>query len=272
VKSAINTLIISLLAMLCVCGVALPSRASSWSTLSPHQAHTMVKEGSGLWLVDVRNPATFEQGHIEGAVNIPHEQLRVKNLPKGKTIVLVDDSLGLRHAGDAAELLLKKGHEKVFVLEGGIPAWEAEKLPLTATRGDMLRPVKWDELAWARSASVTFKLYDLRDVVERTKGPVDGAVQPKGKNPGERIAAVIAELTPKEMKKGKPGKLQKPVPVVLILPNSGNSVDSARTAFKGVNADIRYLEGAYPLWVAREKEKPLPEPNVCPTCPAGREK
>lgn len=271
-KSALKILIIPLLAMLCVCGVALPSHSSSRQAISPNMVHAMIKEGSGLWLVDLRNPSAFEQGHIEGAVNIPHEQLKVKNLPKGKTIVLVDDTLGLRYAWTGADLLLKRGHEKVFVLAGGITAWEAEKLPATATRGDTLRQVTWDELVWARSAAVVFKLYDLRDVAEKAKGPVDGAMQPKGKNPGERLAAVIAELTPKETKKGKPDKPEKLVPVVLILPNSANSIDAVRSALMGVKGDIRYLDGAYPLWVAHEKEKPLPGPDVCPTCPAGRKK
>ncbi len=266
----LKVIVVPLLALLWVCGGARPSHCSSWQPLSPHRVHTMVTEGSGLWLVDVRNPAAFEQGHIEGAINIPHEQLKVKNLPKGKAVVLADDALGLRYARAGAELLLKKGHEKVFILEGGITAWEVEKLPMTATRGNTPRPVTWDELAWARSAAVTFKLYDLRDAAEKAKGPVDGALQPNGKNSGERIAAVIAELTPKETKNGKPDNREKPAQVVLILPNSTNSIDAVRTAFKGVQTDIRYLEGAYPLWVAREKEKPLPGPNACPTCPAGR--
>lgn len=232
----------------------------------------MVKEGSGLWLVDVRNPAAFEQGHIEGAVNIPDEQLKVKNLPKSKSIVLVDDSLGLRHARSGAETLLKKGYEKILVMDGGIPAWEAEKLPMTAIRGDNLRPVMWDDLTWARSASVALRIYDLREEAEKAKGPVDGALRLKGSNPDERLKALVAQLSPPERKKGLAGKLEKPAPIVLVLPNSPKIIDSVRSALKGVSADIRYLEGAYPLWAAREKEKPLPGPEVCPTCPAGRKK
>lgn len=272
VSRAMKTLLILLLAMQCVLGVATVCHSSHWQSISPQRVHTMVKEGSGLWLVDVRNPAAFEQGHIESAVNIPSEQLKVKNLPKGKAIVLVDDSLGLRHARSGAEILLKKGYEKIFIMDGGIPAWESEKLSMTATRGDSLRSVMWDDLTWATSASVAFKMYDLRDDAEKTRGPMEGAIQLKGNNPDERLKALVAQLISGERKKGLAGKLEKPVPIVLVLPNNTKIIDSVRSALKGVPADVRYLEGAYALWVAREKEKPLPGPEVCPTCPAGRKK
>src|SRR5689334_19737135 len=97
--------------------------AAGWQWIAPQRVHGLVKEGSSLWIVDVRNPAAFEQGHIEGALNIPVDLLKVKNLPKGKLIVLGDDSLGLKNARNAAEILAKKGCDKVFILEGGIPAW-----------------------------------------------------------------------------------------------------------------------------------------------------
>lgn len=270
--NVMKNLLISLLAMQCVLGDATFCHSSHWQSISPQRVHTMVKEGSGLWLVDVRNPAVFEQGHIEGAVNIPSEQLKVKNLPKGKAIVLVDDSLGLRYARSGAEILLKKGYEKIFIMDGGIPAWESKKLSMTATRGDSLRPVMWDDLTWARSASIAFKMYDVRDDAEKAKGPVDGVFQLKGNNLDERLKALVALLPPKERKKGLTGKLEKPSPIVLVLPNNSKIIDSVRSVLQGVPADIRYLEGAYALWVAREKEKPLSGPEVCPTCPAGRKK
>lgn len=240
--------------------------------ISPQRVQELVKEGSGLWLVDVRNPIAFEQGHIEGAVNIPAGQLQVKSLPKNKTIVLADDSLGLRQARIGAEILLKKGYEKVFILEGGIPAWDAEKLPVTASWVDTLKPVTWDDLAWARSKSVPYRLYDLRNDDEKAKGPVDGATKLNGNNPDERLKSLVAELSPGKQNKGLARKLEKRLSVVVVLPNSGKNLDAMRTALKGTKADIRYLEGAYPLWAAREKEKPLSGPEVCPTCPGGSKK
>ena len=262
VKQCILALVYSLL-MCATC------QAASWQWVTPQRVHGLVKEGSGLWLVDVRNPAAFEQGHIEGAVNIPYELLKMKNLPKSKSIVLADDALGLRHARVAAEILLKKGYEKVFIMEGGITAWEVDKLPETG-RGESLRPVQWDDLLWAQSASIPFKLYDLRDDDEKARGPVAGALTLKGKTLDERLKALLSELTPQIQKKGLAGKLERPVPIVLVLPNAQSPLDAVRAAVKGIQGDIRYLEGAYPLWVAREKQNPLPGPEVCPTCPSGK--
>lgn len=258
------------MALICLLLVATTSWAGSWQYLTSQRVHSMVKEGSGLWIVDVRNPPAFEQGHIEGAVNIPVEQLNVKNLSKSKPIVLADDSLGLRHAQTGADVLLKRGYEKVFVMAGGITAWEAERLPTTGIRDDIFRPVMLDDLVWAESASVNYKLYDLRDSNEITKGPVKGTVQLKGKSIEDRLKALTAELVQPGNKSGLAGRLEKPVTIILVLPNTLKSFDAVRLAIKGIQGDIRYLEGAYPLWVAREKQNPLSGPEVCPTCPSGR--
>ena len=184
--------------------------------------------------------------------------------------MLADDALGLRHARAAAETLQKKGYDKVFIMEGGITAWEGEKLPTSGARGEALRPVMWDDLLWARSASIPHRLYDLRDDDEKAKGPVEGAMPLKGKTLDERLKALLAELTSPTQKKGLAGKLESPIPIVLVLPNAQRPLDAVRAAVKGIQGDIRYLEGAHPLWVAREKQNPLPGPEVCPTCPSGK--
>ena len=244
------------------------SQAASWQWIAPKQAHDLVKEGSSLWIVDVRTPIAFEAGHIEGAINIPADLLKIKNLPKGKVIVLADDSIGLKNARTGAGTLVKKGLEKIFILEGGIPAWQDEALPFAGKRNDNLRPVMWDDLAWARSNNLPLRLYDLRDKQERNKGPVEGALELPGATLDERLKALTADLRKTSFAKGLGGKLEKPpVPVVLVLPASPSPVEAVSRAMRDITGDIRYLEGAYPLWAAREKQNPLPGPEVCPTCP-----
>src|SRR6266581_3880370 len=118
--------------VLCVFLLLLPQAviAGNWQWMAPQRAFSLVKEGSGLWLVDVRSEPAFAEGHIEGAVHIPAGLLATKRLPQGKIIVLVDDSLGLRKGREAADVLLKNGHDKVFLLEGGLPAWRGERYPV----------------------------------------------------------------------------------------------------------------------------------------------
>jgi rhodanese-related sulfurtransferase len=68
------------------------------------EAHTLVEQGA--LLLDVRTREEFGGGHIEGAVNIPVQELprRAKELPqKGRPIVVYCRS-GARSAAAAGEL------------------------------------------------------------------------------------------------------------------------------------------------------------------------
>jgi rhodanese-related sulfurtransferase len=255
-----------------ICASPALSQTSSWQWITPQRVHGLVKEGSGLWIVDVRTPIAFEQGHIEGALNIPVDLLKIKNFPKGKIIVLADDSLGLRNARAGADALLKKGYQKVFLLDRGMQAWQQEGLPVAGARLDKLRPVTWDDLNWARSNSIPLRIYDLRDPEERAKGPVEGAAGLKGKTVEERLKAFVAGLGIPAAGKGLAAMLEMPAPVVLVLPAANQPLESVRTSLRDLSGDFRYLEGAYPIWAAREKQNPLPGPEACPTCPGGRTK
>jgi rhodanese-related sulfurtransferase len=83
-------------------------------------------------VVDVRQPAEWRAGHINGALHIPLSQLsrRLAELPRDKTIVTVCRS-GHR-SGIAARTLTRADHE-VLNLKGGINAWARAGLPLGST-------------------------------------------------------------------------------------------------------------------------------------------
>lgn len=88
--------------------------------VSSADAHALVK--SGAKLVDVRTPEEFQGGHLEGAVNVPVDELetRLSELgPKENKLVVYCRS-GMRSAR-AAEVLRKAGHE-VFDL-GSMRNW-----------------------------------------------------------------------------------------------------------------------------------------------------
>ncbi|MFN8252093.1 MAG: FAD-dependent oxidoreductase [Ferruginibacter sp.] len=74
-------------------------------------------------LLDVRTAPEFEHGHIEGAINIPLDELR-KRLPEldnSKTIY-VYCQIGLR-GYLAQRILLQQGFENVFNIAGGFYLW-----------------------------------------------------------------------------------------------------------------------------------------------------
>lgn len=72
------------------------------------QARTLVSEGATL--VDVRTTAEFEEGHLEGARNVPVQDLpaRVAEIPRDKPVVVYCRSGG--RSSRAAEILRDQGY------------------------------------------------------------------------------------------------------------------------------------------------------------------
>lgn len=99
--------------------------------VSPQQAvHLMNREGAAI--LDVRDPADFQAGHIVGAINIPEgrisERLRELEAAREKPLLLY---CGTGMVSGRAGLLLKKhGFGRLFSLRGGISAWQQENFPV----------------------------------------------------------------------------------------------------------------------------------------------
>lgn len=78
------------------------------------------------FLVDVREPDEYADGHIEGALNIPLREL-LKNLgqmPDSKTAPILLYCHSQKRATHALVLLHELGYLKVYNLEGGYAAYE----------------------------------------------------------------------------------------------------------------------------------------------------
>ena len=86
-----------------------------------------------LFLLDVRTPEEFAQGHVPGAVNIPHDQIaaRLADVPKDKDVVLYCHSG--RRSGLAAQVLAANGYTRLSHLDGDMIAWVANTRPIEAT-------------------------------------------------------------------------------------------------------------------------------------------
>lgn len=237
--------------------------------MTPQRAYSLVKEGSGLWLVDVRSEAAFAEGHIEGAMHIPVGVLAAKHLPKGKIFVLVDDSLGLRKGREAAAALLKSGQEKVYLLEGGIPVWQGEGYPF-AGKGNRqtFRSVMPDEIKWAQENRIPVRVFDLRDEGERAQGPVPQALTVEGAGLAERLQKLKEKLTPP--KKGLAARLEKPAAIVLVFPTAADPRSVLERSLRDIPADVRYLEGGYAAWAAKPDKRITTTQGACPTCPNGK--
>jgi rhodanese-related sulfurtransferase len=103
------------------------------ASVSPGELRALLDQASPALLLDVRTPLEFEGERIEGALNIPLEQLegRIDELPEQGEIVVICRT-GVR-ATIAAETLGRAGR-RARVLDGGVNAWRRAKQPLREGR------------------------------------------------------------------------------------------------------------------------------------------
>ena len=85
-------------------------------------------------VLDVRQPAEWRHGHIQGARNIPliHFKSGLAALPRDKTIVTVCAS---GHRSAVAARLLQRAGYSVENLKGGMRAWTRAGLPVARGAG-----------------------------------------------------------------------------------------------------------------------------------------
>ncbi|NKQ59356.1 MBL fold metallo-hydrolase [Amycolatopsis sp. K13G38] len=93
------------------------------SRVTAAQLRDALRAEPGPVVVDVRNPAEREEGHIEGSLHIPLAQLpdRLGEIPPERSVVF-HCAGGLR-SSIAASLLRHSGHGDVSDLLGGYGAW-----------------------------------------------------------------------------------------------------------------------------------------------------
>jgi SulP family sulfate permease len=87
-------------------------------------------------IFDIREPVEYERGHVPRAVSLPLRLLpeRWHDLPEDRTVLLVCRSG--RRSWRALRMLEDFGLSKVYALRGGILAWRAAGLPVTAAEGE----------------------------------------------------------------------------------------------------------------------------------------
>ena len=97
--------------------------------LEPSQVQAMISQSSRPYLLDVRTPGEYKQGHVNGAELIPLDELsaRMTWLPKGREIICICES-GSR-SSVAARHLQAQGY-KVSNMRGGMGRWTRAGLPV----------------------------------------------------------------------------------------------------------------------------------------------
>ena len=122
---------IFLVALLLV-GCAAPAEEITYRQVNMDEAITMMEEGSGYIILDVRTPGEFEEKHIPGAINVANETIgtdEIPELPDKDQLILVYCRSGNR-SKQASEKLVALGYTNIIEF-GGINDWPGKVVSVT---------------------------------------------------------------------------------------------------------------------------------------------
>lgn len=97
-------------------------------TIQDLHAETLAPTGV---IVDARSAGEYSQGHVPGAINLPHDQAAARAeaaVPHGQPVFVYCAKGG--RAQRAAMVLAELGHEVRFVTGGGMPDWARMGFPV----------------------------------------------------------------------------------------------------------------------------------------------
>lgn len=106
-----------------------------YATLSPVGAVELMNNAE-VTVVDIREPAEFIGSHIENAINIPATKLdnRIIELANYKNGPMLVSCQSGTQSPKVCNRLVKEGFQNVYLLKGGIQAWEDLHLPIRRSK------------------------------------------------------------------------------------------------------------------------------------------
>lgn len=87
------------------------------------------EHAAGATLIDVREPAEYQAGHVPGAILVPLSELRdrLDDLPRDQQFFVICEAGGRSYS--AASALSRAGYQAVSV-RGGTSGWRRRGLPV----------------------------------------------------------------------------------------------------------------------------------------------
>lgn len=128
----------------------------------------------GAWLVDVRDPGTFGEGHIPGALNVWIESPQFADrvgwfVPRGTPVILVGQ--GPSDIERTVQALARVGLDEILgFLKWGMAEWRSASLPV-----ETVSQVTVHELATFREKRPELVIIDVREFFEWLEGYIEGA-------------------------------------------------------------------------------------------------
>lgn len=93
-------------------------------------------------ILDVRTPEEFAAGHLQGAINVPHDQIdtRAADLLKSKDKEVIVYCRSGRRTALAIDSLSKLGFTRLRHLDGDMNKWQQNKLPVQTSTAPVGKP------------------------------------------------------------------------------------------------------------------------------------
>lgn len=126
IKRRIISIIAALVFLVAISGCSSPE-GSVYMNISPEKAKEMMENFEEFVLLDARSEEEFSEGHIPGAIVIPHDEISKRaeaEIQKKEIPVFVYCRSG-RRSKIAAEELVKLGYSEIYEF-GGIIDWPYE--------------------------------------------------------------------------------------------------------------------------------------------------
>lgn len=100
---------------------------SQFKHISVEQTQAML-EADEIKMVDIRDPQSFDMGHIESAVRLDNQNLQeFLNSTEPSTPVVVYCYHGIS-SQQAAQFLVEQGFAEVYSMDGGFEAWRQQSV------------------------------------------------------------------------------------------------------------------------------------------------
>ena len=127
IKRRLLSIVAALVFLLAVSGCGAEEKGSVYMNINPEKAKEMMEDLEEFVLLDARAEEEFSEGHIPGAIVIPHDEIEERakaEIPEKDVPVFVYCRSG-RRSKIAAEALVSLGYSEVYEF-GGIIDWPYE--------------------------------------------------------------------------------------------------------------------------------------------------
>jgi len=212
--------------------------ADSATPVAPASVAQWQEKEEPFLLVDVRPTQLYDMKHARGAVSIPAFVIDAKPIPKTMKVVLYDNGAGATEAGKAAEALQSKGYGSVYILTGGLTAWEALDLPIVAPPGPspvpFVEPISAEALQRLLTQGAQLTVIDVRSA-------------PKPGLKRARIQGARAARTAPELQSAMAG-VDRTSLIVVFDDGNGDALERAEALRRQGFKSVKYLYGGTLAW------------------------